>query len=215
MDGNYELVDVPYDQRPPQSNESVYTAPNASQLLKQNYYHVPQVKPSSTEKLTSNKTADTITQAEAAGHSKTTRCLIVISLLMIAMSTLTLAAISLGMHSLLRDAHREATCCTSDAEVVSEEIANYSQLANEIQELKLQLHYARSNNSQLASLLDLLRQDITQAQSDIGRINSRTGNAQNPYQNCRKDKTTCTLPNSSTTVPYCLTPTQEINISVS
>ena len=135
---------------------------------------------------------------------------------MIAMSTLMLSAISLGMHSLLRDAHKEATCCTSDTEVVSEEIANYSQLANEIQELKLQLHYARSNNSQLASLLDLIRQEnITQAQSDIGRINTRTGNAQNPYQNCRKDKTTCTLPNSSTTVPYyCLTPTQEINISI-
>ena len=224
MDGGYELVDVPGDQAPPQNNESMYTAPIANRILKKTYYHLPQVNTSSSdsEKLTANKTVkkiNTITQVEATGHSKITCCLIVISLLMVAMSGLTLAAISLGVHNLFKDGHKEAPSVITDAEPISEETANYSHLTNEIQELKLQLKQlasdARRNNSQLASQLDLARQDITQAKSDIGRINSQIGNSQNPYQNCRKDKTTCTLPTSSTTVPYCLTPTQEINISVS
>ena len=206
--GGYELVDVPKDQAPPQNKDSLYTAPIASQMLKQTYYHLPQINPTSSEKLTAKKTVkkvNTITPVKATGHGKTTHCLIVFSLLITAMSVLTLAAISLGMHNLFNDGRNEAP---SDTEPISQEIANYSHLTNEIEELKLQL-------KQLASQLDLARQDITQAKSDIGSINSRIGHSQNPYQNCRKDKTTCPLPNSSTTVPYCLTPIQEINISVS
>lgn len=102
MDGNYELVDIPYDQRPPQSNESVYTAPIASQILKQTYYHLPQVNTSSSKKLIANKTVqkvNAVTEVEARGHSKTKCCLIAISLLVVAMSVLTLAAISLALAS--------------------------------------------------------------------------------------------------------------------
>ena len=228
MDTSYELVDVPDDQAPPQNcsiRESMYAVPIASQVEKLNYYDLPHVKTSLAKiKPVSEvvKKVNTIRPDEEAKevtrYWKSTCRLIILSLLIAATLILTLAALSLGVHNLIKDEHKEDSSVKTGAEVISEETANYSQLINEMQELKLQLQQLASdvkrNTSQLESQLDLARYDITQVSHDITRIDSRLGNSQNLYQSCRKDRTMCSLPNLGSTIPYCLTPTQTKNISV-